>query len=126
MLKVLIVDDSKIIQRVLAAQLVAMGHSVVGCGNDGEEGVAMFAELRPELTMLDITMPNQDGRECLDKILKLDPAARVVMCSALKSQTVVDGCLKSGALGFVEKEQLGNANYLRDKLSAILNLQNSQ
>jgi two-component system, chemotaxis family, chemotaxis protein CheY len=70
---------------------------------NGLEAVARYQELRPEVTTLDITMPEKDGLAALKEIIALDPAARVVMCSALGQESKVLEAVKSGAKDFVVK-----------------------
>jgi len=103
MARILIVDDSKFIVQVLQKTLESDGHEVVGKGTDGVEGFELFKEQKPDLTLLDITMPNRDGRDCLEDILKHDEHAHVIMISAIKDQEVIDFCLNIGAKGFLNK-----------------------
>lgn len=105
-LRVLVVDDSKAIQRLIGSLLVKLGHTVVAFGNDGEEAFSLYKEHKPDLVLLDITMPNVDGREGLKLILKHDQKARVIICSALRCDNLREDCLKSGAVGFIDKEKI--------------------
>lgn len=122
MSNILIVDDSPIIHRLLKIRLTAAGHVVIGAGNDGNEAVALFSKHRPELVLMDITMPNCDGREALRQIMKIDPSAKVMMLSALAEPDITKECLKIGAIEFVSKERLREANYLEEILNKALNL----
>jgi two-component system, chemotaxis family, chemotaxis protein CheY len=83
--------------------LASGGHEIVGEAGDGAEAVARYQELRPEVTTLDITMPQKDGLEALREIIALDPSARVVMCSALGQESKVLESIKLGARDFVVK-----------------------
>jgi two-component system, chemotaxis family, chemotaxis protein CheY len=103
MARILVVDDSKFIAQILKQALESGGHEVVAVGSDGVEGFEFFKEHTPDLTLLDITMPNRDGRDCLEDILKHDAQARVIMISAIKEQEVIDYCLNIGAKGFLNK-----------------------
>jgi two-component system chemotaxis response regulator CheY len=103
MARILLVDDSKFIAQVLKKTLEAGGHEVVDIGTDGVEGFELFKEHKPDLSLLDITMPNRDGRDCLEDILKYDENARVIMISAIKEQEVINFCLNIGAKGFINK-----------------------
>jgi two-component system, chemotaxis family, chemotaxis protein CheY len=103
MARVLIVDDAAFMRKVLGDALASGGHEVVGQAANGAEAVTQFQELRPELTTLDITMPEKDGLEALAEIMAIDPAARVVMCSALGQETKVLESIKLGAKDFVVK-----------------------
>lgn len=103
MISVLVVDDSNFMAKVLQTVLTDIGFNVVGLASDGEEGVAMHKELSPDLTLLDVTMPNMDGLECLQAIRAYAPGAHVVMLSALKDEEIVRKCLEAGAGAFLEK-----------------------
>ena len=89
--------------RGIQSILTEMGFEVIGLAHDGNEGLEKFEETRPDVTLLDVTMPNMDGVECLQKIRELDPDARVVMLSAIKDPETVDRCLQNGALSFLQK-----------------------
>ncbi len=103
MARVLVVDDAAFMRKVVSDALVAGGHEVVGEGGNGVEAVARFQELRPDLTMLDITMPEKTGLEALAEIIAIDPNAKVLMCSALGQESKVIEALKLGAKNFLVK-----------------------
>ena len=103
MARVLVVDDAAFMRKVVSDALASGGHEVVGEATNGSEAVERFQELRPELTTLDITMPEKDGLAALAEIMAIDPAARVVMCSALGQETKVLESIKLGAKDFVVK-----------------------
>ena len=103
MARVLVVDDAAFMRKMVSDALTKGGHEVVGEAGDGVEAVARFQELRPEVTTLDITMPEKDGLAALKEIIALDPAARVVMCSALGQESKVLESIKLGARDFVVK-----------------------
>jgi two-component system chemotaxis response regulator CheY len=103
MARVLIVDDAAFMRKMLSDALSSGGHEVVGEASNGNEAVLRFQELRPELTTLDITMPEKDGLQALREILSSDPTARVVMCSALGQESKVLESIKAGAKDFVVK-----------------------
>lgn len=103
MARILIVEDSRFMGRQLRERLEVAGHQVVACTRDGSEGIVAFRSECPELVLLDITMPNMDGRECLQKILAEDPAARVLMLSAIDDRGIVEECLAIGAKGYLTK-----------------------
>lgn len=122
MARILIVDDSRAIHMMLGARLRAEGHEVVGMALDGLQGAALFRETRPDLVLMDITMPNADGREALKLVLECDPAARVLMLSALNAPELVEQCLKIGARGYLSKERLKDKGYLEAQVSEQLGL----
>jgi Response regulator containing CheY-like receiver domain and AraC-type DNA-binding domain len=103
MATILIVDDSKTSRKVLKNILEADGHTIVGEAKDGEEGIELFKELRPEIITMDITMPVLDGLEALKKIIELDPKAKVVMVTAAGQKNKMLDAIKLGAAEFLAK-----------------------
>ena len=103
MARVLVVDDAAFMRKVVSDALASGGHEVVGEAGNGNEAVQRYQELQPELTTLDITMPEKDGLAALAEIISLDPAARVLMCSALGQESKVIESIKLGAKDFVVK-----------------------
>ena len=103
MARVLVVDDAAFMRKMVSDALTRGGHEVVGEGANGAEAVTRYQELKPELTTLDITMPEKDGLEALKDIVALDPDARVIMCSALGQESKVLEAVKAGAKDFVVK-----------------------
>lgn len=103
MARILIVDDSSFLARKMKSWFESENHEVVAIGTNGIEGEELYAEHKPDLTTLDITMPMKDGRECLKSIKKSFPGAKVLMISALNDKEIVIDCLNEGALGFIEK-----------------------
>jgi two-component system, chemotaxis family, chemotaxis protein CheY len=100
---VMIVDDSLFMRKMLRDLLEDEGYHVVAEASDGNEAVARFQESRPELVTLDIVMPNKSGIEALQEIMALDPAARVVMCSAVGQESQTAAANQAGAKAFILK-----------------------
>ena len=103
MARVLVVDDAAFMRKMVSDALTKGGHEVVGEAGNGLEAVAQYQTLKPEVTTLDITMPEKDGLAALKEIIALDPAARVIMCSALGQESKVMESIKLGARDFVVK-----------------------
>src|SRR3954469_6479643 len=103
MARVLVVDDAVFMRKVVSDALAKGGHEVVGEASNGQEAGERFHELSPDVTTLDITMPEKDGLAALKEIVALDPGARVVMCSALGQESKVLESIKAGAKDFVVK-----------------------
>jgi two-component system chemotaxis response regulator CheY len=103
MARVLVVDDAAFMRKVVSDALASGGHDVIGEAGNGVEAIDRFRELRPDLTMLDITMPEKTGLEALADIMAIDPSARVLMCSALGQESKVIESIKLGAKDFVVK-----------------------
>lgn len=103
MTTIMIVDDSAWIAKTVKKALESGGYQVLAIAKDGVEGVDFYAKYRPDIVLMDITMPNMDGRECLENIIEFDSHAKILMVSAIKEQAVVDECLAHGAKGFIPK-----------------------
>jgi two-component system, chemotaxis family, chemotaxis protein CheY len=103
MARVLIADDAAFMRMMIRNILTQNGHEVVGEAENGQEAVERYAELKPDVTTMDITMPEKDGIAALKEIMAADPAARVVMCSALGQESKVIESIRSGAKDFVVK-----------------------
>ena len=103
MARVLVVDDAAFMRKMVSDALTKGGHEVVGEAGNGSEAIARFQELKPEVTTLDITMPEKDGITALKEIIELDPSAKIVMCSALGQEAKVLEAIKLGAKDFVVK-----------------------
>ncbi len=108
MAKILICDDSRFMLTLFEKGLVAAGLEVVGKALDGNECIALYQKLKPDLILLDITMPNKDGRDCLKELLKIDSQAKVVMVTAVGDEAVRAECLKLGAKDFIAKTKLSS------------------
>jgi len=112
MAKILIFDDSPTIHRMLTKRLESSNHKVVFCATDGSGASELYIKYQPDLVLMDITMPNCDGREGLKKIMSKSPEARVLMLSAISEPTVVEECIRNGAVGFASKDQLVEVGYI--------------
>jgi two-component system chemotaxis response regulator CheY len=100
---VLIVDDSPVMRQMLYKLFHSQGFEVVGQARDGEEALALFEELQPELTTLDIVMPKLRGTEVLERLLGKYPAAKIIMASSVSDARTVMHCLKVGAKQYIIK-----------------------
>ena len=90
-------------RKMVSDALTKGGHEVVGEAGNGVEAISQYQALKPEVTTLDITMHEKDGLAALKEIIALDPAARVIMCSALGQESKVLESIKAGAKDFVVK-----------------------
>ncbi len=102
MARILIVDDAAFMRMRCSKLLSEKGYEVVEAAN-GAEALEKYKERRPDAVLLDITMPKMDGIITLQEIIKIDPNARVAMCSAMGQRTMVMNALKAGARDFVVK-----------------------
>jgi len=79
------------------------GYEVVGEAENGLKAVEKWQELKPDLTTMDITMPEMDGITAVKEIKKIDPSAKVIMCSAMGQQAMVVEAIQAGARDFIVK-----------------------
>ncbi len=100
---VLIVDDSGMSRMMLRDILEEAGYCIVAEASDGFEGELAYKQYEPDIVTLDITMPNMDGIECLERIMDYNPDAKVIMITAAGQQNKVIKALKIGAKKFVTK-----------------------
>lgn len=100
---VLIVDDLAFIRIVLRDVLEKSGFRVVGEASDGVQAIALYQDTRPDAVLMDITMPGMDGLTALKRIREIDPAARIIMCSALGQQRLIVQAIQLGAKDFIIK-----------------------
>ena len=102
MARVLLVDDAAFMRMRCGRLLTENGHEVFEAEN-GQEGISQYFSIRPDVVLMDITMPVMDGIAALKEIIKRDPDARVVMCSASGQKSMVIESIRSGAKDFVMK-----------------------
>jgi two-component system chemotaxis response regulator CheY len=101
--RVLIVDDALIMRMRIKEIALEAGWEIAGEAVDGQEGLARYRELAPDLTTLDIVMPNLDGVSVLRQIKEQDPGAKVVMVSAVDQKSKLTECIRLGAIDFIVK-----------------------
>ena len=100
---VLIVDDLAFIKIVLRDIIEKAGFRVVGEASNGEQAITLYQDTRPDVVLMDITMPGMDGLTALKKIREIDEAARVIICSALGQQQLIVQAIQLGAKDFIVK-----------------------
>ena len=100
---ILIFDDAAFMRMMIKDILTKNGYNVAGEAENGVKAVEKYQETKPDLVLMDITMPEMDGIQALKKIKQLDPNASVVMCSAMGQQAMVIESIQSGARDFIVK-----------------------
>ena len=100
---ILICDDAAFMRMMIKDILTKNGYNVVGEAENGAKGVEKYNELKPDLVLMDITMPEMDGIAALKAIKVADPKASVIMCSAMGQQAMVIESIQSGAKDFIVK-----------------------
>lgn len=101
---ILLVDDELIILDVVCEMLEMSSFSVI-TAQSGEQAIDIFKENKKDigLTLLDLSMPGMGGQECLEKLLKIDPAAKIIIVSGYSASPRIKEALKKGAKGFIAK-----------------------
>jgi two-component system chemotaxis response regulator CheY len=100
---ILIADDLTFIRMIEKELLAARGYTVVGEAADGLDAVEKYTCLRPDVVVMDITMPNMNGLEAMHRIFAIDPKARIIMCSALGQQHLIVDAIRAGVKDFIVK-----------------------
>ncbi|MBP5608421.1 MAG: response regulator [Lachnospiraceae bacterium] len=103
MAKILVVDDAAFMRMMIKDILTKNGYEVAGEAENGAVAVSKYAELKPDLVLMDITMPEKDGIQALKDIKASDGGAKVIMCSAMGQQAMVIEAIQSGAKDFIVK-----------------------
>ncbi len=103
MANILIVDDSRTSRKILRGILESAGHTIVAEAKNGQEGIEMYAQYKPDLVTMDITMPVMTGVDALKKIKTDFPDAKVVMVSAAGQQHNMIEAVQNGAAEFIAK-----------------------
>ncbi|MBU5677427.1 response regulator [Alkaliphilus sp. MSJ-5] len=100
---ILIVDDAAFMRMMIKDVLTKNGFDVVGEAENGARAIEKYKELQPNLTIMDITMPEIDGIQAVKEIKKIDPSAKIIMCSAMGQQAMVIEAIQAGAKDFIVK-----------------------
>jgi two-component system chemotaxis response regulator CheY len=103
MIRIMIVDDAAFMRLVLKQMLTEDGFQVVAEARDGNEALKLFKQTRPDVVTMDITLPGMDGIDALKEIRKVDPQAKVIMCSTLGQHKMILDAVKAGASDFIVK-----------------------
>ena len=103
MIRVMIVDDALFMRKLYHNMLEKDDISIVAEAANGYEAIALYQETRPDIVLMDITMPGMPGIEALEEIMRIDPEARVIMSSAMGQEAFVRESVKKGARGFLVK-----------------------
>ena len=103
MKRILVVDDASFMRATLRMMLERNEYKVIGEAVNGMDAVVKYAELKPDIVTMDITMPEMSGIEAVRAIKVLDPDARIVMISAMGQETMVRESIMAGAEGFLVK-----------------------
>lgn len=106
--KIMLVDDAAFMRSLIKNTLNKNGYSRIIEASDGEIAYSLYLKEKPDLVIMDITMPNMSGIEALREIKKIDPYAKVIMCSAIGQEAMMLKAIKLGALDFIVKPFKGD------------------
>ena len=101
--KLMIVDDSNIMRRRIERSQQFEELELIGTAANGLEAIEMFRKMDPDVVTMDLTMPQMDGIECIENIVKLKPAVRILVISALADKATAVEAMEKGANGFLNK-----------------------
>lgn len=101
--RMLVVDDSNVIRRRIERCQRIDGVEVVGTASNGVDALALFVELDPDVVTMDITMPQMDGIECVERMVRLKPGVLILVVSALADKATAVEAMEKGANGFLNK-----------------------
>ncbi len=87
---IMVIDDSPFASKQIKDLVEENGYEVIGYAKNGEEGIELYKELKPDIVILDIIMPGIDGLETAEIIMKNDPSAKILMLSSLCDSDTLD------------------------------------
>lgn len=101
---VVLVDDHTMLRQGLRRALEGEGVKVVGEASDGEEGVKVALATKPDVVLMDVSMPHSDGIDATKRLVSADNRMRVVMLTMHADRDVIDRAIKAGAVGYLTKD----------------------
>ncbi len=115
MKRLLIVDDALFMRKLIGGVAAEAGWQVAGEAGDGRRAVELYESLRPDLVTLDLVMPVMGGLDALRLIRRLDPAAQVVVVTAVDQKETLMESIREGAMDFIVKP------FSRERVLSLLN-----
>ncbi len=122
--RVLIVDDVAFMRMLLKDMMTKAGHEVVGEATNGKEAVEKYRDLKPDLVFMDTIMSEMNGIEATKEIMRLNPNAKIIICSAMGQQMMVMEAMQAGAKDFVVKPF--REDKVMETLSKVMNENSSK
>lgn len=102
-IKVLIADDSAFMRSIVKNTIIQTGITDITEAVDGQDAINKYDQIKPTLCFFDIMMPNKTGLEALKEIMAKDPNAKIVMCTSVGQEKVVQEAVETGATDFITK-----------------------
>ena len=103
MARVMIADDSKAIRILLKDMILNGKHELVAEAADGAEAVEKFVDLKPDVLLLDLVLPDKDGLTVLKEIKETNPNAKIIMITVLDNKQMIQDCISAGAQAYITK-----------------------
>lgn len=103
MAKFMLVDDAMFMRAAIKKMVEEAGHTVIAEAGNGKEAIEQYVSHKPDMVLMDITMPDMDGIEATNQIMAIDPSAKIVMVSAMGQMEMVVKAITAGAKDFVVK-----------------------
>ena len=117
-IRVVVADDQRVVREGLGTLLgLLAGVEVLGTAADGEEAIALAAELQPDVVLMDLRMPRCDGVEATRRLRELDPNIKVLLLTTYADDRSVIGALRAGARGYLTKD--AGADEIREALQQV-------
>ena len=115
--RVMIVDDSAFMRSLLSKVITRHGYEVAAEAENAEDALKKYRETKPDIVIMDIIMPEIDGITAVKELMKIDPDAKIIMCSSVGQEAMIKDAIEAGAKGFITKpfkeekiiEELGKA-----------------
>lgn len=101
----IIIDDMVSMRNMAKVMLSAVGCEIIGEAENGQIGLSLYLEKKPDLVLLDIEMPVKDGISTLKSIMIKNPDANVVMMTTVSNMAVVESCIYAGAKDYIHKDK---------------------
>lgn len=101
--RVLIVDDAVVMRMMIKEILSKNGFEVVGEAQNGADAVEKFKALRPDVVTMDMVMPGLDGIQAVKQIVAHDPNAKILMCTSMGQEALLNEAMAAGASSYITK-----------------------